>query len=135
MANIKEHAVAVANEIMQQLYATTDINVIWSWGIRGYGAGWIYNDCELYCACLVLDVSGLIHKGRVIVALDEANDWYDVLLLNAKGERVGTWHKEIYCDMLGRKLDELIERPTGMTDEEYRHKYTADNIRKILEEK
>ena len=104
MANVNTKAVAVANEIMRQLYATTDINIIWSWGVRGYGAGWIYNDCGLYCACLVLDVSGLVHKGRVVVALDEANDWYDVLLLNAKGERVGTWHKEITATCWGANL-------------------------------
>ena len=130
----KDVAVRVANVIVEQLRATTAQNIMWSWGIHGWGAGWVFNDEEFYMPCLVLDVSGLMHKGRVVVALNDGLDTYEVALFDHHGKRVGDWHKDIYFDTLGKVLDELIEKPAGMSDEEYQTRSAVDSFIKWMQE-
>ena len=116
----KIEAVRVANVIIDQLKATTDINVLMSWGVRGHGAGYVRGRDGIEMPCLILDVSGLIHTGRVIVALNEGDDVYEVALYDVRGNRVGDWIGDVSCEMLGSLLDSLIERPKGMTDDDYK---------------
>ena len=67
---------------------------------------------------LIFRVNGLQHRGSVIVTLDEGRDLYDVRTLSDKGktlqERTG-----VFCDELAHVIDTMVERPEGMTDEEY----------------
>lgn len=115
----KIEAMRVANLIMEQLTDTTDANVLMSWGIRGHGAGYVRGRDGIEMPCLILDVSGLMHTGRVVVALNGGADVYEVALYDVRGNRVGNWIGDVTCDMLGSLLDSLIERPIGMTDEDY----------------
>ena len=82
--------------------------------------------------CLILDVSGLIHTGRAVVALNEGDDVYEVALYDVRGNRVGDWIGNVTCDMLGSLLDSLIERPKGMTDEDYKELSEIDSFIKCL---
>lgn len=121
-------AMRVANLIIEQLTDTTDANVLMSWGVRGHGAGYVRGRDGIEMPCLILDVSGLMHTGRVVVALNEGADVYEVSLYDAHGERVGDWIGDVTCDMLGSLLDSLIERPIGMTDEDYKELSEIDSF-------
>lgn len=124
----KIEAARVANIIIEQLTDTTDANVLMSWGIRGHGAGYVRGHDGIEMPCLILDVSGLIHTGRVVVALNEGADVYEVALYDTHGERYGDWIGDVTCDMLGSLLDSLIERPIGMTDEDYKELSEIDSF-------
>ena len=71
---------------------------------------------------LIFRVNGLQHRGNVIVTLDEGRDLYDVATLQEiDGETVTTkQQKGVFCDDLAHVIDTMVERPEGMTDEEYR---------------
>ena len=128
----KIEAVRVANLIIKQLTDTTDVNVLMSWGVRGHGAGYVRGRDGIEMPCLILDVSGLIHAGRVVVALNEGADVYEVALYDVRGNRVGDWIGDVTCDMLGSLLDSLIERQNGMTDEDYKNLSEIDSFIKCL---
>ena len=128
----KIEAVRVANLIIKQLTDTTDVNVLMSWGVRGHGAGYVRGRDGIKMPCLIIDVSGLMHTGRVIVALNEGADVYEVALYDTRGERCGDWIGDVTCDMLGSLLDSLIERPKGMTDEDYKDLSEIDSFIKCL---
>lgn len=128
----KIEAVRVANVIFAQLAATTDANVLMSWGVRGHGAGYVRGRDGIEMPCLILDVSGLVHTGRVVVALNEGADVYEVALYDACGERCGDWIGDVTCDMLGSLLDSLIERPKRMTDDDYKEMSELDSFIKCL---
>ena len=70
---------------------------------------------------LIFRVNGLQHRGNVIVTLDEGRDLYDVATLQEiDGETVTTKQQEgVFCDDLAHVIDTMVERPEGMTDEEY----------------
>lgn len=121
-------AMRVANLIIEQLTDTTDANVLMSWGMRGHGAGYVRGRDGIEMPCLILDVSGLMHTGRVVVALNEGADVYEVALYDVRGNRVGDWIGDVTCDMLGSLLDSLIERPRGMTDEDYKELSEIDSF-------
>ena len=128
----KIEAVRVANLIIKQLTDTTDVNVLMSWGVRGHGAGYVRGRDGIEMPCLILDVSGLIHTVRVVVALNEGDDVYEVALYDVRGNRVGDWIGDVTCDILGSLLDSLIERPKGMTDEDYKNLSEIDSFIKCL---
>lgn len=128
----KIEAVRVANLIIEQLTDTTDVNVLMSWGVRGHGAGYVRGRDGIEMPCLILYVSGLIHTGRVVVALNGGDDVYEVALYDVRGNRVGDWIGDVTCDMLGSLLDSLIERPKGMTDEDYKDLSEIDSFIKCL---
>lgn len=71
---------------------------------------------------LIFRVNGLQHRGSVIVTLDEGRDLYDVATpQEIDGETVTTkQQKGVFCDDLAHVIDTMVERPEGMTDEEYR---------------
>ena len=72
-------------------------------------------------AGLIFCVDGLQHKGNVIVTLDEGRDLYDVATLKEiDGDTVTTKQQTgVFCDDLAHVIDTMVERPEGMTDEEY----------------
>ena len=72
-------------------------------------------------AGLIFRVNGLQHQGNVIVTLDEGRDLYDVVTLReVDGESVTTRQQTgVFCDDLPHVIDTMVERPEGMTDEEY----------------
>ena len=124
----KIESVRVANLIIWQLTDTTDANVLMSWGIRGHGAGYVRGRDGIVMPCLILDVSGLMHTGRVVVALNEGADVYEVALYDVRGNSVGDWIGDVTCDMLGSLLDSLIERPSEMTDDDYKELSEIDSF-------
>lgn len=67
---------------------------------------------------LVFEVNALQHTGRVVVSLDEGSDLYDVRTLSDKGETLQE-RTGVFCDDLAAQIDEMVERPEGMTDAEY----------------
>lgn len=124
----------VAKTAWQQILGGVGASVAMSWGI----SRWIATEKECrdgVCkACLVLQVSGLIHTGFVVVAYDRASDTYEVLLENLKGEPVGEWHTDVYCDELGKLIDSLVEKPTDMSQEDYEELSSIDSFIKWLAE-
>lgn len=67
---------------------------------------------------LIFRVNGLQHRGSVIVTLDEGRDLYDIRTLTDTGETLQE-QTGVFCDDLAHVIDTMVERPEGMTDEEY----------------
>ena len=135
MATTKEraaHAIDVASVVWEQLKATTEPCVLMSWGIRGVGAGEVTGRDGVKMPCLVLNVSGLMHDGLAVVAYNEGADVYEVALFFANGVQRGDWVTDVYFDTLGSTLDELIERPKGMSDDDYKNLSEMDSFLKEL---
>lgn len=114
----------VASTIREQIFWSISKVEFWSWG------------CSKMCAttyqnmpALALRVSGLQHKGWVVVALDEARDCYKVFLQNVRYETKKVID-EVYCDNLGYILDMYIERGTK-SHEEYSKEALRDSARKM----
>lgn len=128
----KSYLMQVAQTAMEQILCEVGSNVVASWGVHGWGCGTIKNINGVICPCLILKVSGLIHTGLVVVALNEASDVYEVRLMTQTGEPVGEWQLDVYCDMLGSLIDSLVERPVGMTDKDYRELSELDSFVKCL---
>ena len=129
----KDYLLTVANTAWQQILMGAGVNVAMSWGIETISAmerkG---SDNETVRPCLALKVGGLIHTGWVIVALDELKDTYEILLIKTDGTQ-GEWITDVYCDELGARIDALVERPLGMSDDEYFEKAMADSEKKCNE--
>ena len=130
---VKERAKDVAKTIVNQLFATTKTGVLMSWGIGGLGAGVVRNKDGYLSPCLVMDVSGLVYKGRVLVALNKGTDTYEVYMFLNGDDKATLMADELYCDTLGEWLDEHIERPKEMDDETYKILSTIDSDIKTLE--
>ena len=101
--------------------------VVMSWGVE-----------KKYCTVfqemptLVLKVSALIFKGWVFISLNEGKDLYEVRLMKNRNECIKTLD-EVYCDELGKTIDELIEKPASMAEDEYLQKAMADSDKKMSE--
>jgi hypothetical protein len=78
--------------------------IAWSWGPKMFRA-------ELYAgkAALRFFVSGFIHKGDVVVALNQATDLYEVYCLDSSGNIVSS-QVEVYFDELVAVIDHLVEK-------------------------
>lgn len=101
----KEYVMQTAATIRQQLFATTSLNVICSWGaLHGFFAT-EYNDM----ATLMFKVNGRLFKGNVLISYNEM-DYYEIYLKDANGIRLA--HHEVYFDQLGDIIDKTIERGT-----------------------
>lgn len=124
----------VAEVALQQIYASVGVSVVWSWGIHGQGFGEVTNANGDVLPALILKVSGLLHTGLVIVALNEGEDLYEVQLRTSKGVPVGEWHTGVWCDELGGLIDLLVEKPNDMSDDDYRSLALADSDAKIKNE-
>ena len=129
----RDYLLSVANTIWQQiLVGGGDISIPMSWGIEKRVA--IARRCsnnELR-PCLALKVSGLLHQGWVIIALNEGLDTYEILLVNEDGmyDKDG-WIKDVYWDELTMTIDNLVERPNWVSDNEYYEKAMADSDKKM----
>ena len=109
----KEYVSAVAQEISDVLNLCCGITM--SWGVRDRRAT-LYKGMP----ALRFSVNGFVHKGDVVVALNEGEDLYECYLLKADGS-VAREFKQVYVDMLIGLLDREIE--TGdSTKEEYKAK-------------
>ena len=108
-----DYAQSIAQTIFGQIFWSVDKFTYFSWGVssKGYAT---YKGMP----ALVMKVHGLMHKGLVIVALNEGLDEYEIYLFKNNG---ALKHKDTcYCDNLGQVLDHYIERPQFMADDEYR---------------
>lgn len=101
----------VATEILNQIIVGVGLNVFWSWGVSKRCATMLEGN-----PALLMKVSGLIHKGWVAVMLNDS-DLYDIRLMDAKLNKTKEV-KDVWADMLGDFLDELIERG-DMSKEDY----------------
>lgn len=122
----------VAQVAMSQIITGVGENVVASWGLRGYGCGEVVGRDGYVLPCLVLKVSSLIHTGLVVVALNDSADVYEVQLKDENGHDASEWHTDVYCDQLGSLIDSLVERPVGMTDEDYEELSSLDSFIKEL---
>ena len=105
-----EHIKRVAQTIRQQLFALTPANVLMSWGLSGLVTTTYKN-----MPSLRLMVSGRLHKGAVIISLDEASDYYKLYLMNKEGVRKVA--DDLDFTQLGETIDQAIEK--GDNEEEY----------------
>ena len=115
----------VAKTINEQLFWSIDVPTYWSWGVSKKLFTY-YN----YMPSLMMRVSGVIHKGWVVISLNEASDAYEVRLLNVSKEEKAKY-EDIYCDNLGSFIDGLIEKAPGQSMEEYGKLAKADSDKKM----
>lgn len=132
-------ALNMAEFIMGIVRTFTDINVICSWGVRGYGASYVADENGIQQPCLVLNVSGLVHTGFVAVYKvrrfngDAGSDFaFSLALFDDDGKQKSEWYHDIKPNELGAKIDELVEKPKYLTDEEYQQMAEADSEYKML---
>lgn len=96
--------------------------VAWSWGISKRTAA-VFRKMP----ALKITVNGFVHKGDVVIALNEGADLYEVYMLDGNGI-VSKSFTDVYADMLIGILDREIETGT-MSEEEYKK-----NVEEWLEE-
>ena len=113
----------VAETIWQQILCTTDRNVVWSWGVSTR-----YFLTHKNMPSLAIKVQGFLHKGFVIISLDEGMDLYNLYLCKTlKGKDNPTKVIEgLYFDQLGEVIDRYVERG-DCSDKEYAKK--VDNAK------
>ena len=110
----KAYCLSVADTIFKQLFWSVKPAVVFSWGLSERTACW-YKDMP----SLRLKVNGMVHKGYVMISYNEGVDVYQVTLMD-KNKEVVKEMDNIYADEVGQRIDEEIERPVSVTDEEYR---------------
>ena len=115
----------VAKTINEQLFWSINKCTYFSWGVSEKRVTF-----HKEMPSLMMKVSGAIHKGWVVISLNEGADVYEVRLLNNKMDEVAVYD-EVYCDVLGSFIDGKIERPVGMTDEQY-HKIAMEDSSKKM---
>ncbi len=118
----KQHILDVAETIRQQLVGLTPMNVIMSWGTTSLRAFLFEN-----MPALKFKVSGRLHKGEVIVALDEGADYYEIHLRDDKGTR--RIAHDVDFTQLGDIIDTAIE--SGNDPEEYA-KFVREDLFRAL---
>ena len=114
----------VAKTMHSQIIAGVGKWVFFSWGVSKMAAIEFKG-----LPTLALRVSGAVHKGWVYVSL-EYNDTYTITLLNTRFAEKKQL-KDVYCDELGQRIDELVERPAEWSNETYAKKATADTNAKF----
>lgn len=125
----------IAAEAWNTMLTIEGIYVVGSWGVR--------EKCVLEyrgMPSLALQVDATQFAGVVIISLNEDVDYYEVrlseispLLLSDKCP-IKKCVTDVAFDDLGRTIDELIERPRGMSDEEYKQIANAHTIKKWSEQ-
>lgn len=124
MAFEKEHVMSVAETIREQLFGLTSPNILMSWGISRLAATVIDG-----MAALSLRVNGRIHKGEVIIALNEGVDYYEIYLREGTAERdTQKIAEDVDFTQLSEIIDGAIE--SGTDKEEY-YKF-CDEVRQSL---
>lgn len=118
----RQHILDIAETIRQQLVGLTPMNVLNSWGVTGLVATVIDN-----MPALKFKVNGRLHKGHVIIALNEGVDYYEIYLSDEKGRhKIAT---DIDFTQLGDVIDTAIE--SGTDKAEY-DKFCEENFRKVF---
>lgn len=124
MAFEKEHVMSVAETIREQIFGLTSPNILMSWGISRLAATIIDG-----MAALSLRVNGRIHKGEVIIALNEGVDYYEIYLREGSEERdTLKIAEDVDFTQLSEIIDEAIE--SGTDKDEY-YKF-CDVVRQSL---
>ena len=124
MAFEKEHVMSVAETIREQLFGLTPMTVLMSWGISRLTAI-VIDDMP----ALSLRVNGRIHKGEVIIALNEGVDYYEIYLRDDSEKRdTCKIAKDVDFTQLSSIIDEAIE--SGSDKEEY-YRF-CDGVRQSL---
>ena len=111
--------------IQRQLMWNVDIATFFSWGVNKMKI-LLFRDMPT----LVINVSGLQHKGWVYISLNEGLDLYEITLLTSN-YRVLKTIEEVYCDQLAQIVDELVERSPGMTDAEYANAIQLEELKRL----
>lgn len=124
----RERCYQVAKTINEQLLWSIDMSTYFSWGVSKKVFTY-WKDMP----SLMLRVSGAIHKGWVVVSLNEGSDTYEVRLLNVKQEEKAVY-TDIYADEVGSFIDSKIERPVGVSDDEYYEMAMKDSEKKMAME-
>ena len=119
---------AIAAEAHNQLFCSITPVIYHSWGVywKTYG---FYEGMPT----LMLKVSGVVHKGWVYISLNESKDLYEVRLLTSD-RKVVDMIDDVYFDNLGSLVDSMVERPVGMSDEEYEELAMADSMAKAMQD-
>ena len=112
--NELQKAYQVANTIFEQIKYTAGISVMMSWGISRKAVA-RYGGMDT----LFLHVNGFAHKGIVAISLNEGKDLYEIHLLKYGTHECVKSETEVFCEDLGHILDELIEKPSDVSDEQY----------------
>lgn len=120
-----ERCYQVAKTINEQLFWSIDKWTYFSWGVSKKLFTYFKE-----MPSLMMRVSGALHKGWVVISLNEGSDTYEVRLFNVKKEEKAKY-EDIYCDQLGEFIDGLIERSPSMTDEQYAKVAMEDSARKM----
>lgn len=137
MANVDEKTMREVKDFAfgtwELIKRTTNPVMIFSWGVRAIGGGLVEStDGTGSIPALFLDVSGLIHTGRVAVM--RAAGEYCVACFDANGKRVGDWVDEIKYNEIGDIIDSLVEHPKDMSDEDYQFLSSLDSFIKMMAE-
>ena len=113
MDDREQRARRIATTILHQIEAGAAANILQSWGMEKPAAIVMGDVCGL-----VFHVRGLIHTGRVIVALDEGRDLYDIILQDDHAREVQRIDG-VFCDELAARIDAAVEHPDDMSDADY----------------
>ncbi len=124
MAFEKVHIMSVAGTIREQLFGLTPINMLMSWGISRLTAT-VIDDM----AALSLRVNGRIHKGEVIIALNEGVDYYEIYLRDGSDKR-GT--RKIARDVDFTQLSEIIDEAVESGNDKEEYYRFCDGVRRSL---
>ena len=118
----KDFCIYIANEIKSQIISVIGIMAFCSWGVSNMTATY-HNEMP----SLIMDVNGLLHKGKAIVSYDEGGDSYTIRLVDKEG-KVTFELENVFFDSLGKILDDKIERCGSWTDEEYSKKQKKEGL-------
>lgn len=122
----KQYCMSMADTIKKTLFWSIKPEVFCSWGVKKLVATW-FNEMP----SLELSVQGMLHQGSVLVSYNEGMDDFEVRLLTPERVLVKTL-ENVFADELGKRIDELVERPAGMSEDEYRQKSWADSVNKMV---
>ena len=104
----------IGKTIVDQIMQSVSISVWFSWGVTHPTFTYYYD-----MPSLAFVANGALHKGWVIVSLNEGVDLYEIYLIAKDNQTVLKKVEGVYNDMLGKTLDGLIERPSGISNDEY----------------
>lgn len=119
----------IAAIALQQIKQGAGFDVMASWGVFVAHNGRYTLCCTVLrwrqMPALALHVHGFLHRGWVIVSLNECTDTYEVELADEQFyAKEGSRVTDVYCDQLGVLIDTMVERGT-CSDGEYKAKIAA----------
>lgn len=123
----------IAAEAWRTMLNIEGINVVGSWGVsKKYAL--VYHEMP----SLALKVDATQFTGFVIISLNEEDDLYEIRLVEEfpkmldDGKGIIKTVTHVFFDCMGRIIDELIERPQGMSDEEYTRIANAHTLKRLI---